>query len=287
MARPRTILDYLKLSADYLAGKGIPSARLDAEILLGHVLEKDRVHLYVHFDQPLQVNEVDAYRTLIARRAGRIPVAYLTGEKEFFSRSLSVRPGVLVPRPETELLIEHVVEWAKERGPLTLVDVGTGSGAIAVTLALELPQAIVLATDVSPEALKVARANAAELGVGERVHFHLGPWLAPLRDTMVDAVVSNPPYIPSRQIETLEPEVRVHEPRLALDGGPDGLDAYRALIPQAAAQVGPGGLLALEVGAGQAESVAQLGQAAGWEWSGTYKDHAQIDRVVTMRRGDA
>lgn len=285
MSQPRSVLDYLNLAADFLAQKDIDSARLDAEVLLGYVLDKDRVFLYVHFDQPLEPAEVDAYRSLIARRAKREPVAYLTGKREFFSLPFRVTPSVLIPRPETEYLIEWVLAWAGDRGGLEIVDVGTGSGAIALTLAHELRDAHLVAIDTSPEALQVAKENAAALEVAGRVRFEQGEWLNPMLGAQVDAVVSNPPYIEAAAIRELEPEVSKHEPRLALDGGADGLAAYRMIIPQAAKVVRPEGVLVLEIGVGQAEAVTSIGQAAGWELEEIVADQAGIDRVVCLRRG--
>ena len=286
MGKPLTLIDYIRLSTDFLARRGIESARLDAEVLLAYVLQQDRVYLYVHFDQPLEPSEVDAYRELIVQRGRRIPVAYLTGEKEFYSRAFRVEPGVLIPRPDTEILVERVVAWAHGRGgPLEIADIGTGSGAIAVTLALELPQAAVWATDVSDEALRVAAGNAERLGASGRVHFLHGPWVEPLDGRQFDAVVANPPYIPSAELERLAPEIR-YEPRVALDGGQDGLAAYRGLVPGALKAVRPGVIAAVEVGDGQAETVAQMAERAGWQRVETVKDHAGIDRVVVMERGD-
>lgn len=282
--KPRTILELVRLATQFLAQKGIASARLDAEVLLAHVLGKDRVYLYVNFDQPLESREIDAYRTLIVRRGRREPVAYLTGGKEFFSHTFTVNPHVLIPRPETEILVETVIEWAKGRGAVVLADVGTGSGAIAVSLAAALSEATVWATDISEEALRVAERNAQAAGVSGRIRFVQGSWLDPLRGQAVDAVVSNPPYIPTDEIERLAPEIRLYEPRLALDGGRDGLDAYRVLVVEAAAVVRPGGWLAVEVGAGQAARVAAMGERAGWAVDRIVPDHAGIERVVCLRR---
>lgn len=279
-------MDYLRLAVPYLERSGVPTPRLDAEVLLGHILNKDRVYLYVHFDQPLEPAEVDRYRDLLVRRARREPVAYLIGEKEFYSRPFRVSPAVLIPRPSTETLIDTVLAWAKDRrGDLTIVDVGTGSGAIAVTLAAELPHARVIATDASAEALAVARHNSERHGVAERIRFTLGSWLDPLQDVQADALVSNPPYIESGTIATLEPEVSRYEPVLALDGGPDGLAAYRQLIPRASRVVVPGGALFFEVGSGQAASVAQVAQNSGWFVERIVKDPEGIERVVSLRRG--
>lgn len=284
-AKPSTVLDFLRIASDYFAEQGIETARLDAEVLLGHVLRKDRVFLYVHFDQPLEPFEVDQYRDLVGRRARREPLAYLTGEKEFYSQTFHVTPAVLIPRPETELLVEAVLAWAMEHPGLTIADVGTGSGAIAVTLARELPDAKLLAIDTSAEALAVAEENAKKLGVADRVRLLRGEWLAPVRGQSLDAVVSNPPYIASADIEQLEPEVRRFEPRLALDGGRDGLDAYRVLLKQAATVVRPDGAMFLEIGHDQAEAVVDLSRLSGWQTEEIISDHAGIQRIVSLRRG--
>ncbi len=280
-AAPETILAYLELAAKFLAGRGVASPRLDAELLLALVLATDRVGVYLRFDRPLGSVEVDAYRALIKRRGEGEPVAHLTGRREFWSRSFAVTPDVLVPRPETELVVERALALVVSRDrALRVLDLGTGSGAIAVTLATELPQAQVTAVDRSEAAVAVATGNAASAGVDGRVRVLLGDWTAALDPgARFDLVVSNPPYIPSDEIAALAPEVR-REPRLALDGGADGLDAYRRIVPEAARVLAPGGALVLEVGAGQAESVAGLLTAAGFEAVARHGDLAGIERVV-------
>lgn len=294
MRKQRTILELIQLAADYLAGRGIASARLDAEVLLGYTLGLDRVGLYVNFDRPLEAHEIDAYRRVIAERGKRRPVAQITGVREFYSYELKVTPDVLIPRPETELLVEIVLSYVKDlqaRRPgyvPRIVDVGTGSGAIAVVLAAELPDADVWAVDCSPQALQVAEDNAARLGVSDRVTFRLGHWLQPLGlEKRFDVVVSNPPYIPSAQIDRLMPEVRLFEPRLALDGGVDGLGAYRELLPAAKHVVVPGGVVAVEVGDGQAEQVAAIGLEAGWREYVIHHDLAGKGRVVAFTQSEA
>lgn len=284
MARPRVLLDYLNIAAKFLADKDIASARLDAEVLLAHVLQKDRVALYVDFDQPLEEHEVDQYRALLARRANKEPVAYLIKEKEFFSHTLCVTPDVLIPRPETELLVEEVIAWGKTHPNPKIVDVGTGSGAIAIALAVHIPQAHVWAVDISQEALKVAHSNAIQAGVEHRIEFLPGNWLEPLSGRRVDAVVSNPPYIPSHTIQKLQSDVRFYEPHLALDGGADGLEAYRQLTPAAAAIVPVDGRLFFEVGVGQAHDVSRIMQQAGWHVQKIVPDHADIERIVVGAR---
>jgi release factor glutamine methyltransferase len=286
---PRTTLAYLQRAADFLAARGVANARLDAEVLLASVLAIDRVGVYLRFDQPLAPGEVDAYRELVRRRAGGVPVAYLTGRREFWSIALAVTPDVLIPRPETELLVERVlalvaVADASDVGsgarPLRILDLGTGSGALAIALARELPQAIVTAVDVSPAAVAVAAANARRAGVADRVTVVVGSWTSALDPAArFDVVVSNPPYVPTAELATLAAEVRA-EPALALDGGADGLTAYRAFVPDAVARLAPGARLLVEVGAGQAEAVAAIFVAAGLENVAWHADLAGVARVV-------
>lgn len=287
--RPRTVMELIRLAADHLRKSGVGSARLDAELLLGHVLGVDRLALYVGFDRPVMEDEVAAYRRLIAARARRVPVAYLVGYKEFCGLRFAVDPNVLIPRPETELLVERLVGYLTEQGDrhdgaIRVVDVGTGSGAIAVSVAVKVPTAHVYATDLSPAALAVAARNAQAHGVQERVTFLSGNLLGPLPRALmghVHAVACNPPYIPTPELGGLEPEVR-QEPRLALDGGPDGLAVYRKLCREVGPWLQPGGMLVLEVGAGQSKPVQQLlSQPAGRWRTEVYHDYAGYDRIVT------
>jgi release factor glutamine methyltransferase len=298
---PRTVLAYLGRAHEFLAARGMASARLDAEVLLAFVLGVDRVGVYLRFDQPLAPREIDAYRELVRRRAGGTPVAYLTGTREFWSMPLAVTSDVLIPRPETELLVERVLAEHRPRdvaggatshtadaaasgagavGALRILDLGTGSGAIAIALARELPAARVVAVDVSPAAAAVATANVERAGVAARVTVVVGAWTSALdAEERFDVIVSNPPYIPTATLAGLAPEVRA-EPVLALDGGDDGLAAYRALVPQAAAHLAPGGRLLVEVGEGQAEAVAAIVVAAGLEGVAWHADLAGVARVV-------
>lgn len=278
---PEAALAYLELAAKFLAGRGAASARLDAELLLAEVLATDRVGVYLRFDRPLGRAEVDAYRELIRRRGEGEPVAHLTGRREFWSRSFVVTPDVLVPRPETELVVERALAWieARDRG-LRILDLGTGSGAIAVALAAELPEATVIAVDLSPAAAAIAERNAEAAGVAPRVRVVVSDWTTALpADARFDLVVANPPYIRSEDLAGLPPEVR-REPVLALDGGADGLDAYRRIAVEAARVVDPGGALFCEVGAGQAPEVAALLEAAGFAEVAVFADLAGIARVV-------
>lgn len=278
-----TVLKILQWTADYFAGKQIDSARLEAELLLSATLGLDRVGLYVNFERPLDAAELKAFREQVQRRARREPVQYILGETEFWSLPFRVSPAVLVPRADTEVLVEEAL--ARIEGSAHVLDVGTGSGAIAIALAHEQPQVQVTALDCSEPALQVARANAELNGVADRVSCVTGD-LAELPAGPFAMVVSNPPYIPTRDLAQLMPEVRDHEPRLALDGGDDGLDAYRRLAAQAKSILVPGGWLLVEVGIGQATDVEALFRATGLTEVTQRQDYSGIPRVVSARRGD-
>jgi release factor glutamine methyltransferase len=272
-----TILRVLQWTQGRFSARGLPSARLDAEVLLAHILEKDRVGLYTHFDQPLAKAELTAYRELIQRRLAGEPVAYLVGKKEFRSLELEVDARVLVPRPDTEAAVELALACLAGHEAPRIVDVGTGS--IALALKQALPAAVVTAIDRSPEAAEVARANAARLGLA--VEVLVGDLLLPVAGPF-ELVVSNPPYIPTGELAGLPAEVR-REPRLALDGGADGLDLIRRLVEQAHSRLSPGGALVMEVGAGQAPAVAALLRAAPYVNIDIGRDMAGIERVVAGR----
>lgn len=275
-----TVLKLLKWTTDYFAEKGIESARLEAELMLAATLDMDRVGLYVNFERPLDPAELTDFREKVRRRASREPVQYILGETEFWSLQFQVNPAVLIPRADTEVLVEEALARLDEAA--SILDVGTGSGAIAVALAHEKPQATVTALDRSESALEVARSNASLNEVEKRVDCVAGD-LAAIPSGPFDMIVSNPPYIPSRDWETLMPEVRDHEPRLALDGGDDGLTAYRHLAVQANKALVPGGWLLVEVGIGQAQDVSALFLAAGLTEIGQRDDYAGIARVVMGR----
>jgi release factor glutamine methyltransferase len=272
-----TVLKLLQWTADYFRDKGIESPRLDAELLLSATLEMDRVALYVNFERPLIDDELARYREKVRRRADREPIQYILGETEFWSLPLSVNPFVLIPRADTEVLVEEALK--RIDGCSNVLDVGTGSGAIAVALAHDQPELRVTALDCSAEALEVARGNARRNGVLEHVDCLAGD-LNSLPPGPFDMIVSNPPYIPSRNWEQLMPEVRDHEPRLALDGGDDGLEAYRRIAVQALKILSPGGWLLVEVGIGQAAVVSALFKAAGLTDVAQRDDYARIPRVV-------
>lgn len=257
---PWTVLRMIRWSAQYLGEKGIESGRLDAEHLLAAALETERLELYLQYDRPLTPPELDAYRPLLRRRAAREPLQYVLGRAAFRELELEVDERVLVPRPETEELVQAVLEWADEggRSGLTALDVGTGSGAVALSLVREGPFRSVVATDPSPAALELARSNAEAAEVADDVAFRQGGFYDPVRDDeRFDVVVSNPPYVAEGQVEELEPEIREWEPREALLAGPRGLDALEPLARGAPEVVASGGLLALELAPRQAEPVAE------------------------------
>ena len=275
-----TVLKILQWTADYFRGKGIESARLNAEQLLSATLEMDRVALYVNFERPLNADELSRYREKVQRRAGREPIQYILAETEFWSLPFHVNPAVLIPRADTEVLVEEALK--RMDGCSSVLDIGTGSGAIAIALAHEKPELQVTALDCSESALDVARGNARRNGVGERVDCLLGD-LKNLPPGPFDMIVSNPPYIPSRDWAQLMPEVRDHEPRLALDGGDDGLEAYRRIAVQSVRILPPGGWLLVEIGIGQAADVNALFKAAGLTDVVQRDDYAGIPRVVMGR----
>lgn len=247
-----TVGRLLNWTTDFLRARGSESPRLDAEVMLASVLEWERVQLYTHFEDVVGDRARQGYRQLVRRRAEGAPVAYLVGRKEFYSLRFDVSPAVLIPRPESEFVVIEVLEAMKGREAVRAVDVGTGSGCLAIACARHLPGAEFVAVDLSPDALAQARKNAERHGVAERIEFVEGDVLAPVAGRPpFDAIVSNPPYIPTGDIEGLEPGVRDHEPRLALDGGPDGLDVVTRLIADALPLLKPGGRLILEIGSPQ------------------------------------
>lgn len=283
---PRTLLEYLKLTTDFLAGKGIEGARLDAELLLAEVLGLTRTQLYTNFEQPLAAPEVARFRELVRRRSAREPVAYITGRREFWSLDFTVDRRVLVPRPETELLVEAALDALRARSvdaPL-VADIGTGSGAIAVAIAKEVPAARVVATDRSAAALEIAPANAARHGVDGRIEFRIGDGCAPLAGAgPFDVIASNPPYIRSGEMEGLAPEVKDWEPRWALESGGAGMDVTAPLVEAAFDLLAPGGSLFVEVGT-QAALVRECFEKRGFEAVVVRRDLAGLERVVGGKR---
>ncbi|MGD8369682.1 MAG: peptide chain release factor N(5)-glutamine methyltransferase [Desulfobacterales bacterium] len=279
-----TMLRALNWTASYFASCGIDSPRSSAEILLAHSLGLQRIDLYVRYDQPLQDEELRGFKSLIRRRVAREPVAYITGEREFWSMPLLVTPAVLIPRPETERLVEAAAEALPEAGTLRMLEPGSGSGAVSIALATERPSLRIFASDRSAAALSVAGKNAARHGVAERIEFFVGDWLCPVSDKAAfDAVVCNPPYVPSGEIDSLQPEVSRFEPRRALDGGPDGLDAVRRLAADALGCLKPGGTLLFEIGFDQGPAACRIVAAAGgFAAPVVLKDYAGKDRVIRV-----
>jgi release factor glutamine methyltransferase len=279
-----TIGTILKWTGQYFRDKGVDNPRLDAEVLLSHILSKDRVYLYVHFDQPLEEGELAAYREMVKKRAARMPVAYILGSKEFMGLSFVVNPAVLIPRPDTEILVEAAICCLQEVKRPRILDLGTGSGAIIISMLSCLPEAAGVSVDLSPEALQIAATNAQKHDVAERLSLLQGDLFTPLHEQQFDMIVSNPPYIPDRDIDGLEPEVR-KEPRLALAGGGDGLDFYRRIIAGAWQYLKADAYLALEVGNGQAHKVADLAnEGEKYELGEIIKDYGGIERVVLLKK---
>ena len=275
------LLEILEKSTAYLQAKGCPTARLDAQVLLADALGMSRMDLYVHFERPLTVTEMDDIRERIARRARREPVAYILGCWEFRSIDFAVGPGVLVPRPDTETLVETALTFCSDE-EVYIADIGAGSGCVGLSLAHKLEAAKVYATDTSAEALGYLRKNTLSLGLTQRVAILRGDLLEPIPAARpVDLVVSNPPYIPSATLDALEPEVATWEPRLALDGGADGLDVYRRLIPAAAMRARRA--VITEIGHDQGDAVSALFAKTGLVNIERHKDLGGRDRVVSGR----
>jgi release factor glutamine methyltransferase len=255
----------------------------DAAALLLHALGVSRAELLANPDRALTPAQQSAFEAHIRRRLANEPIQYILGEQEFYGLTLRVTAAVLIPRPETEHLVEAVLAELDPSHPLRILDVGTGSGAIAIALATHLPHAHITAVDISPEAHEVAAANAATHGLSARIRFLQSDLLTALAPTEAfDAIVSNPPYVPTTDRSTLHPQVRDHEPAAALFAGHDGLDLYRRLIPQARAALKPNGLLALEIGHGQRDAIAAL--LNGWDELHFVDDLQQIPRVVLARK---
>jgi release factor glutamine methyltransferase len=250
------LLEVLRGTERYLADRGVEHPRLNAEHLLAHALRLKRMELYLQFDRALTETERAPLRDMVKRRGAREPLQHVLGTAEFHGRTFTCDKRGLVPRPETEQLVELALETTKDKPTAAILDIGTGSGVIALTVALELPTAAVHATDLSPDALALAAENAARHQLTERITFHQADLLPP-GDTRFDLIIANLPYIPADEIASLSPEVR-HDPASALDGGADGLDLIRRLIDTAHPRLTPGGALLLEIGAGQADAVNGL-----------------------------
>jgi len=281
-----TIAQLLTWTTDFFREHGIENPRLDAEVLLGAVLGKDRMYLYVHFDEPLEPAELADFRSHVKERAAHMPLAYVLGRREFMGLDFRVTRDTLIPRPDTELLVQCAVDFLRARAAEggdehSVADIGTGTGAIALSVLHYTEGTRVDAVDISPAAAEVARENAERLGLAERIEVHVGDLTAPLAGHSYDVILSNPPYIPTADIATLMPEVRSYEPHLALDGGTDGLNIYRRLMADAPALLKEGGAIAVEVGIDEAAAVAALAMAhPRIVRTEILKDLAGIERVV-------
>jgi release factor glutamine methyltransferase len=279
---PWTIEAVLRWATDDFRSRGIETPRLDAEVLLAHALASTRIRLVVDSKKPLETGELGRFRDLVKRRRAREPTAYILGSREFYGRTFRVDRRVLVPRPDTEALVETALLRTRPASmSMRALDLCTGSGCVALTLARERPTSAFVATDVSEDALAVARDNAARLGA-YNVAFRRGDLFAAVDPSYpFDLVTANAPYITSRELSTLMPDVRDFEPRLALDGGGDGLGIVRRIVEGAPKPLRKGGVLAVEVGKGQAPAVAELFERAGFSEIELRRDYARIERVVS------
>ena len=282
-ARPDSVSAQLSSGAALLLGAS-QQPRRDAALLLGHVLGQDRAWVLAHPEEALTGGQIEGYLAHVRRRALHEPIQYILGEQEFYGLALRVTPAVLIPRPETEHLVEAVLAHVAADAPVRIIDVGTGSGAIAIALAHHRPSAVFDALDLSPQALHIAVDNAGRHGVAERIRFRQSDLLAAVAgEQPADVIVANPPYVPAG--EQLEPQVADWEPHTALFAGPDGMDIYARLLPQALEALKPGGLLALELGAGQQPALTALFAAdRAWSVPVFLDDLRGIARVATARR---
>jgi release factor glutamine methyltransferase len=284
----------LRWMAEHFEAKGIDSPRVVAEMLLSHVLACERMRLYMEADRPASPPELARLRELVARAAAHEPVQYLVGQAWFFGHQFDVNRSTLIPRPATETLVEHVIQWRRSNpghaSPL-IADIGTGTGCIAISLATQISDARLVATDIIPEAIELGRANAAKHTVIDRIDFRLGPGLTPLSDASptpgerFDVIASNPPYISDREWADVPENVKHYEPASALRGGPDGLNVVRPLIAEAGAVLKRGGLLAVEIADIQRDAVVEMTKATAlYENADVLKDHEGLWRVLVANR---
>jgi release factor glutamine methyltransferase len=283
-----TVAEALTRAARRLAGAGVPSPEADARLLLGHILGRKPLELILDGNRRLTPPEQDGFAALLEARVARRPLQHLVGDVEFYGRTFRVVPGVLVPRPETETVVEAalaVLDAAAPHVPLArIADIGSGAGVIGLTLAAERPPVQVCCIDRDAAAAALTSRNAMELGIAGRVQVVRGDGVGPLARGGFDLLVSNPPYLPSALIPKLEPEVRNHDPRLALDGGPDGLEVIRRLLVEAGPVLRPGGHLVIEIGHDQGQVATRLAAEVGWQEVHLRPDLAGFDRVLAARR---
>lgn len=278
--KENTISRQLSIATEQLEKAGIENARLDAEVLLAYVLNSRRLALYVQIAKVLTAEQITRYKNLIKRRAERIPVAYLTGHKEFMGLNFAVTPDVLIPRPDTEVLAQGVIEHLQEfNRNLKLADLGVGSGAICVSILKYVENITAAAVDISKHALEIAKFNAQKFNVDDRIKFYEGNLFEPLEGQIFDVIVSNPPYVATEEFKNLQPEIE-EEPKSALDGGSDGLNFYRKIIEAAPKFLTDDGFLAMEIGYKQSDAVQNLLRENNFKYIQVWKDLAGIERVL-------
>jgi release factor glutamine methyltransferase len=288
-----TVLEVIQRSAEFLSRKGVESARLQAELLLAHLLRLKRMQLYLNFERSLSDVQVDEYRQLIRRRGEREPLQHIVGSTSFCGFEIAVDRSVLAPRPETEMLAEQGWAFLNQIASAGLpspkaLDFGTGSGCVAISLAANCPSARILATDISAEALTIARRNAAANGLAERIRFVEGDGFQAIGSgERFHLLISNPPYIPSGEISSLEPEVRDFDPSRALDGGIDGLDFYRQIAAEGLAFLEPRGKCMVEFGDGQAEQLREIFAKQNWIVESVHEDYTHRPRILIARAKDS
>lgn len=286
---PWTILKLIEWTTSYFDSHKIEGARASAEILLASALGLKRIDLYMRYDQPLSLQELAIFKALIKRRVKREPVAYIIGNKEFWSMDLDVTKDVLIPRPDTECLVEQALAYVPGKNSnevWKILELGTGSGAIILSMATQRPQHRYFASDRSKKALTVAEGNAKKHHLSDAILFFAGDWFNPIKNNIhnFDMILSNPPYIPNKVIADLEPEIALYEPKIALDGGKDGLDSLNLIINQAPSFLKPAGFLILEIGFDQKEKISEIASnCSKYELIRVVKDYAGHDRVAVMR----
>jgi release factor glutamine methyltransferase len=281
----KTVLEVINATTAFFQERGVESPRLNIELMLAHALNKKRLQLYLEFERALDEPTLGTLRAMVRRRAAGEPLQYILGKTEFHGLEFAVDNRALIPRPETELLVEEVISACKKVGGVHILDLGTGSGCIAVTLAKNLPAGSVTATDRSVPALELARQNAATHGLADRIEFVESDLFAALGAKKFDWVVSNPPYLPESEADKLAREIRDHEPREALFAGDDGLAVIRRIIAEAPPFLVPGGHVAIEIGAGQSEAVQQLFRDAQYAIAKVVKDLQNHERLVVTTHG--
>lgn len=282
-----TVLEVIQRSTEFLTQKGVESSRRNIEEMLAHVLKLPRLQLYLNFEKKLTDAELDTVRAMVKRRGQREPLQHVLGTACFCGLEIAVSKAALVPRPETELLAERASGWLTQlgAGPADVLDFGTGTGCLAIFAAVKFPSASVYALDISPEALELARLNAARHQVAGRIQFCEGDGFGALPPGVrFDLILSNPPYIPSGEIASLQPEVRDFDPRAALDGGADGLDFYHRLAREAAAWVKPDGRIMVEFGDGQADALREAFGREKWIVEAVEDDYSRRPRILVARR---